>query len=450
MKKTICIIFCTILISTTTCVSGAINIFSNYDETNISIYEIESYDPLNGGWIEEIDGVTVLHVSGTYYEMGYQHGYLLKDKIEQNHRAVFEFMGPDIYNSFLEWWNSILNCSTPQDYMDEIYGLVDGSGKTFEDVVVFTLGWPYFAFTPNCMEMVAWGPATENGELYHLFSCDLHKFLSIPNSDLYLHDNQVLVVRDPDDGFASVSVQFPGDISCFGGGFNEQGISIAAEGSPSEDFSSFAIYSPIKFRMVLDDASNYFEAIDIVSKYRSGGVICHIGDGNVPAGYVCELTANIVYVGLWDDIIENTHPFWQINHVLRRKNMFINPLTSSTQREFYNPKVYFLLGLKKGVIPWFNPWRYYKTLSEETEKIWGTMNADNILDMAHSIYKGETDLYLRLSWKLGKEKFGSYYQWVACPKTGDIAISFAEGENFAQYGDVHHFNLFDLLNSEPP
>ena len=34
---------------------------------------------MNGGWYEEIDGVKILHVSGTYYDMGYQHGYLLKD-----------------------------------------------------------------------------------------------------------------------------------------------------------------------------------------------------------------------------------------------------------------------------------------------------------------------------------------------------------------------------------
>ena len=434
MKKIIGIFICTLLIGTI---------------IPVGINATVIYDPLDGGWIEEQDGVTILHVSGSYYEMGYQHGYLLKDKIEQNHQALSTLCDPEDYNYILETWNTWLNYSTPQEYLDEIHGLVDGSVISFEDIIVFSIGLPYFVFGKNCMELVAWGPATEDGELYHLYSADFQNVVKIPNSDLYVHDNQILVVREPENSYASMHVTFAGEIGCWGG-FNEQGISIAAEGSPSRDESFYGIYPPFKFRMVLDYASNYFEAINIVSKYRIGGSITHIGDGNIPAGYVCENTANYFYVGTWNDLTENVPPFWQIDHVLRRKNMFINPLTSSSQRDYYNPQLYFILGMLRGVTPWFNPWRYYKTLSEETEKIWGTMNSDNIMDMVHSIYKGETDLYLRLSWLSGLEQFGSYFQWVACPETGDIVISFAKGENYAQYGDVHHFNLFELLNSEPP
>jgi hypothetical protein len=38
---------------------------------------------LEDGRVEEFDGITILHVGGTYYEMGYQHGYLLKEKIQK-------------------------------------------------------------------------------------------------------------------------------------------------------------------------------------------------------------------------------------------------------------------------------------------------------------------------------------------------------------------------------
>jgi hypothetical protein len=202
--------------------------------------------------------------------------------------------------------------------------------------------------------------------------------------------------------------------------------------------------------MVLETASSIDEAIKILLENQTGGVNIHIGDGKIPVGYVCELTANHHYIGTWDDPIENTHPFWQIDYVLRRKNMFIHPLLASTQRDYYNPKIYFFLGIIGGLNPWFRPWRYYKTISEETENIWGDIDINNIMNIARSIYRGNTDIYLRLSLFLNGEKIGPYYQWVACPKTGDIAISFAGGENFAQYEDVHHFNLFELLNSEPP
>src|SRR6187401_2728283 len=36
------------------------------------------------GWLEMIDGYPVLHLKGTHYEMGYQHGALLKEHVQQN------------------------------------------------------------------------------------------------------------------------------------------------------------------------------------------------------------------------------------------------------------------------------------------------------------------------------------------------------------------------------
>ena len=50
----------------------------------VSIDATNSYDPLDGGWIEERNGITILHVSGMPYVMGYQHGYLFKDLIMDN------------------------------------------------------------------------------------------------------------------------------------------------------------------------------------------------------------------------------------------------------------------------------------------------------------------------------------------------------------------------------
>ena len=33
------------------------------------------------GWIEVCDGITILHLKGSYYEMGYEYGSLLKEEI---------------------------------------------------------------------------------------------------------------------------------------------------------------------------------------------------------------------------------------------------------------------------------------------------------------------------------------------------------------------------------
>ena len=45
--------------------------------------------------------------------------------------------------------------------------------------------------------------------------------------------------------------------------------------------------------------------------------------------------------------------------------------------------------------------------------------------------------------------FKSLHQWVCCPETGDIIISFSDADYDTAYENfVHHFNLFDLLEAE--
>ena len=46
---------------------------------------------LNGGWLEEQNGVKILHLNGSYYDMGYQHGFLLKDEIQECMRTQLVF-----------------------------------------------------------------------------------------------------------------------------------------------------------------------------------------------------------------------------------------------------------------------------------------------------------------------------------------------------------------------
>ena len=434
-RKIIGIFICTLLIGTI---------------IPVGINATEIYNPLDGGWVEEIDGVTILHVSGTHYEMGYQHGYLLKDKIEQNYRAVIDSADPELYNYVLEYWNAFWKYYTTEEYIDEMRGLSDGSGKSFDDVAAFNL-WLLFLLMEDrgCMNMAAWGPATADGKLYHMSSVDIPPTVKDPETRVYLHENQILMVREPDNCYASITTVVAG-CHTICGGMNEKSISLGSEGSPSYDCSDCSGNEYVSQLQVLDHASSAAEAIAIKKVNRNGPWNLIICDGKIPTALVIESTANLWSVSTWDSPIESISPFWSIDHVVRRKNMFIHPLTANTQRERYDPRTYLVRGMLPGVIPWFNPWRYYKTLSEETEKIWGTINLDNTMNMMRSIYCGETDLYLFLSWKMGWEPFAAYYQWVFCPETGDMIVSFAHGENFAQYEDVHHFNLFELLNSEPP
>ena len=76
----------------------------NYSE-NLNLIT-KTYESLDEGWIEEQNGVTILHVSGSHYEMGYQHGYFLKDIIEKNYELL-DSLDPEFYDYLLEYWNTI-------------------------------------------------------------------------------------------------------------------------------------------------------------------------------------------------------------------------------------------------------------------------------------------------------------------------------------------------------
>ena len=153
--------------------------------------------------------------------------------------------------------------------------------------------------------------------------------------------------------------------------------------------------------------------------------------------------------------IESTYPFWPIDHVVRRTNIFINPDLATVQRDYYNPSFFplIMMILKKNLVgyksifPSSISWLHYKTLSEEIKKIWGNIELNNSMDMIREIYSGKTDFRFFIVQKMGM--YVPLHQWVACPETGDILVSFADAENEAHENPIFFFNLFELLDSKP-
>jgi len=118
----ICILFVVNIFSSTICIAD----FIKRDISNIF------YSPLDGGWLEKRDGIKILHVSGSNYEMGYQQGYLIKNEIEQNYRAIFNLDHGEIYSYILELWDRDIKNYIPQEYINGIQGIADGSGRSFD------------------------------------------------------------------------------------------------------------------------------------------------------------------------------------------------------------------------------------------------------------------------------------------------------------------------------
>jgi hypothetical protein len=188
-----------------------------------------------------------------------------------------------------------------------------------------------------------------------------------------------------------------------------------------------------------------------MSNNRTSGWNVVISDGITPEATAMEQTANILYVGKWDDPIEGTSPFWQSRDLVRRVPFFVHPDTAATSpnRESYDASglrgfLSYLFGSDKS----FGVWYFYKTISDAVEDRSGTLDLEETVSLIRDVYGGKTNLLFYVLMKIGLVH--PIHQWVGCPKTGDIAVSFSTSDTYAFENPVHYFNLYDLLDSTPP
>ena len=412
---------------------------------------INKINPLDNGWLEKRDGVKILHLSGSYYEMGYQQGVLLKNETNANFRAFCNYITERgfSYDELAEKWN-IMKPYIPQCYIEEMEGVADGSGLSFENISVYNIG---FYLVVNCGSFAAWGPATVDGRLYHARSHDFPIKIKDPDTGIYIVETQVLMVRKPTGFFSSVSPSEAGTVTV-SDGINDQAIVTGILSSWTDDEILQGICIGFRMRMVLDTASNITEALDIITSNKTLGFNVIVSDGKIPISYAVETTANLSYVGTWDNPTESTKPFWEIDHVVRRSNMFVNTTIAETQRKNYDPSIFplFTMLFKKNKmsgtsISAAGPWLHYKAISKGIESERGKLDLNKTMKVLRNIYRGKTDARYLILHLLGGGK--TPYQLVSCPETGEFVVSFATRDKNAYENPTHYFNLFELLESYP-
>ena len=440
MKKKYIVLFLLVTLLFSTVTTYAANI--NYQEGSKN----QPYENplLKGAWLKEKNGVKILYISGTNYEMGYQLGYLLKEPYMRSYRAYIHHSEHELgitHEDLLNAWNKNEEY-IPEEYKEEMQGRADALNLTFEEVAVIeTLNQFLFAFNKKaCCGLVAWGPATADGKLYHVRSHDCTlKTPFDPLTGIPDCENEHLIIRKPDNGYASISPTTILDVGCEGG-FNEKGISIGYKASLSDDNSMYGAPSTIRQLMVLDHASTLDEAVEIINSNATIGLNFIISDGKTNQAVVVEQSANHSYVGTWDNPVESIGRFWSIDHVVRRGNCYLDPTLSSNQT-----------GLKyndKNIISWLiSPYfRQYVHLSKAIEKNWGNLDLNSSMNMIRNVYRYRVDpihLLKRIIVRLG-----AWDQWVVCPETGDILVAFAQNGKSAFNSPVIHINLFEVLETQ--
>ena len=301
---------------------------------------------LKGAFLEQPSGENhpaILHIEGNHYEMGFQQGYLLADRIAETYSSFFTFtaylyhmhMGEErvildqtqlkafyelLTQQSKKYFLSVIQEKTP-DLLREIQGMADGlaargSSFGFDDIVAMAalcdvvdndmLFFDFFELALNevsgpisglsCSGFAAWGSATFDGRIIHGANQDL--------PSIGLLDQTIVTVAKPDTGNAFLQVSFPGWFTM--SGMNEVGITASEMASPSSDTNLLEnpeIPHTLGMRMIVQYANDLEQAIETIQTYGgASGWNILVSDSNTREAVDMECsTLKIGPVYPWDD-----------------------------------------------------------------------------------------------------------------------------------------------------
>lgn len=181
------------------------------------------------GFLEEIDGYAVLHVAGSPYEIGFQHGRLLRKRVEAVVRYLLDVKANDMTiklagvpvvgpQAVIGLIQATQQEFIPAWYDEELRGLADGSGVSLADIRTCNFIPELF----HCSGFALSGAATGNGQTYHGRVLDY-------GCDWRLQEHPVIVVAKPEGRIPFVNITYAGFIGCVTG-INAERISIGEMG----------------------------------------------------------------------------------------------------------------------------------------------------------------------------------------------------------------------------
>ena len=207
------------------------------------------------GWIEIYEGQRIVHLGGTPYEIGYQHGSLLKEEIGYNiHRLIStvprsEDSTPTVYTYFMEALPKIIPY-LPEDLVEEMHGVADGAGVSYKQILLLNLFPEMF----HCVGITANNKATKDGILYHVRVLDYDIAQDI-------QDTAILAVVKPEKGIPFLNITYAGFIGCVTG-MNAEKISIGEVGG-----KGYGYWEGIPMSLLLRHILQYCSSLKEISSY---------------------------------------------------------------------------------------------------------------------------------------------------------------------------------------
>jgi hypothetical protein len=233
-------------------------------------------------WYGTREGLPVLYLTGTAYEMGYANGLLTQKLIHRQEDSVLALLNKVAPQRWLQFAikavvlfknRNLPDHVTPEQQW-EVLGLSRGCPDKHPDI------GPYYHRLLNyhgaqdisymmmnspllrrgCTAFGAWGEATRDGHLLMGRNFDWE-------ADPVFEKDRVLVYCEPKDGIAFVSLAWAGMIGSVSG-MNRAGVSITVNGAPSHLPNSIATPTCLIAREVLQHARDLDEALKILERRK--------------------------------------------------------------------------------------------------------------------------------------------------------------------------------------
>jgi dienelactone hydrolase len=268
------------------------------------------------------------------------------------------------------------------------------------------------------------GPATRDGKLYHTRSLDYA--LDIGNKKR-VQENSLVIVYEPDDGHAYVTIGWAGFLGCVSG-MNAKGISIGEMGSKSKDENYAGVPMIFLLREALRQGGTLEQAVEVFRKGpRTCGYNFIVADGKIPDARALEVNRSQILEFAPGDPAENVAPHEPLANCVRRCNHFIGESTAKTQRQEYDPR--------RANLP---SWLGYSMMTGWLREHQGKIDAPGMIQLLRMYPYFHPCLH----------------QVVFCPSSLDFWVSYASDprktkEAGAQNQPFYRYNLGKLLAGEP-
>lgn len=243
-------------------------------------------------YIEQVHGTTVLHLKGSGYEMGYQHGALAKNHVQATMARFDElldrareevgmprFATEMVLDAVYRWCSADI----PERYKREMEGLADGAGVSLKNV---RRAHVIDVVTERaCSVFAVFGTATEGGKTYLGRNFDWIMEGGLQN-------NAALILYEPEGYRPFASAGYLGNVGVLSG-MNLDKIAIGQIGAISKDSDWSGIPMMMLLRRVLEEAGNIDDAANIVNTAdRTVGYNFVFADGKAGEGVALETSAN--------------------------------------------------------------------------------------------------------------------------------------------------------------